>query len=1076
MLPEPLKFVKFAVFLILGYLNCFAGTAPDSILAQKLESAAQSLYNQSRFDSSLIAFQEAAGVWENEGRWDDVVRCMIMVAYNQLSQGDFISGYNTLTEAENNIQKHPIRTQELLGKIHILKGHIYSQKGEHAGAQKTIERGLEVYERTIGSDNSTYASALYALASATYFTGQYERTLELVKRAEVLQSKHSGVRSTQRATTLTLKGLVLDAKNEFDPAIDAFLEALNIFEEHGKHISSEAGLCYLNLLSTSFNKGDYRSALEYGKSGIEIYHRLGLTADFNVAGTYSKLGEVYTVLGDIEKAIFHLQHALVLFQEHQVQKQSAIGVLHQLLANAYERAGETGKAFEYSHKGIAILEQAYDTLHPQIGFMYEHAGDMHRSAGRYSEALLYYRKAMAAREHIGTTTSRNDIAFIHSSIGLCYLLQGKRDSARHHLTIAAEMQSKSRQVNIAQKAAVLQRFGDLHRGVKRYDRALRAYHDAMNVLSGSTPNGAAAAVPPYQQSVYKKELLELVTSVATLLEDRYAATRSVEYLEQGLTYYSAALDIIDDLRRRYTADGSKAILSERSAAIYGSASRLALRLYAATKNTGYRDRAFLIADRSKANMLLDKVSDGGAKHFAGIPDSLLEQEKELLNEISFLDIRMQKNGAADGVAGENVLWQKQKFTLRERHGTLIELFEQKYPAYFALKYSRPATTVAEIQSMLDPGTAIVQYLAGERDILLFVLTRDRLTVRTLPDAPRVYRQAGLFVDAITKFDADEYRRQGAALYRSILRPAESDLRSATDIIVIPDGRLHYVPFEALPVGGAATTTDFTSLPYLITRYAVSYAYSAEFLKTMNVHRRPKHGAVTSFAGFAPVFRDSLKNGNFLANRAFVEESGLSDVRSITLDGKKFNELRYSEDEINSISRSFGEQAMPSRTFLHTDATESNFKKYSGTVDIVHIATHGYINEKNPKQTAILFSQPAQPGRDDDGILYVNETFTLSLDADLVVLSSCESGIGAMVKGEGMMTLTRGLFYAGARNIMYSLWKVPDKQTSRLMERFYSEMLAGKPYAAALRDAKLSMIASKESAFPAKWSAFVLMGR
>ncbi|MEW6062608.1 MAG: CHAT domain-containing protein, partial [Bacteroidota bacterium] len=199
-------------------------------------------------------------------------------------------------------------------------------------------------------------------------------------------------------------------------------------------------------------------------------------------------------------------------------------------------------------------------------------------------------------------------------------------------------------------------------------------------------------------------------------------------------------------------------------------------------------------------------------------------------------------------------------------------------------------------------------------------------------------------------------------------------------------------------------------------------------------------------------------------------------RSITMDGKTFNELKFSEDEVLSISRSFQSHTLPAKNFLYTSATETNFKLFSSKYDVVHVATHGFMNEKNPKLSAILFSQPREQTETDDGILYLNETYALDLKAKLVVLSSCESGVGAVIQGEGMMALTRGLFYAGAKNIIFSLWKVPDRQTYLLMDEFYKQMLSGKSYASSLREAKLTLIAAKESAFPSKWSGFVLMGK
>jgi CHAT domain-containing protein len=245
---------------------------------------------------------------------------------------------------------------------------------------------------------------------------------------------------------------------------------------------------------------------------------------------------------------------------------------------------------------------------------------------------------------------------------------------------------------------------------------------------------------------------------------------------------------------------------------------------------------------------------------------------------------------------------------------------------------------------------------------------------------------------------------------------------------------------------------------------------------LNAGTDRKSAGPQSFIGFAPVFKDTGKNSDFFANRSFAERSGMSDVRSITLDGKTFNELKYSDEEITSIGTTFRQHALSAASYLNEEATEENFKTYAPLYDIVHVATHGFINEKDPKHSAVIFSQPGPTTAGEDGILHLHETFNLNLKAKLVVLSSCESGIGTLVDGEGMMALSRGLFYAGAKNIIVSLWKVSDRQTYVLMDEFYKNLASGSTYAASLRAAKLSMIRSKDSAFPGKWSGFVLIGQ
>ena len=1068
------KYTIISLFSLLGIQILLADFPHDSLQARNFEQIGQELFDRSQFDSASMMYTKASAIWEKHSRWQELVQTRLKISYNLLFKSDYSTAYAMLSGAEGMIRKHPEIESSLLGRIYVLQGYIHSNKEEHTDAIERISKGLGVYANAIGTENATYASALYALGSAEYYVGRYETSYVLLKRAESLQEKFTGPQSNQVAVTKTMIGLVLDAKNEFDEAIGTFHDVLSILRELRKENSPESGLCYLNLLSTYRNKGDYARAVAYGKKTIDVYHRIGLPDDANVASAYCTLGEVYTAIGDFDNAQIHLQRSLDLFREKHPGKRAVIGILHQLFAKMYDRTGDRDKALEYSLKGIDLLERSYGPSHPQIGFMYEHVADIYSDAGRYRDAVTYYQKALAARRHIGTTKSRNDAAVLYSSIAHVYMKMGRLDSAAGSLARASELQKSSNQKNIVQQALLLKRYGNLHRANRQYDAAARSYQDAIILLTGGSLPDRTEIVPAFENTTHKKELLELLKLKASLFEERFTATQRLSDLQNSLAHYQTALDLVDDLRRQYSTDGSKLVLAGESASLYGNACRLAVTLFRKTGDPGYKERAFLIADRSKANVLLDKVFDGEAKHFAGIPDSLLEKENGLLQQIASLDVQIQKSVEVDAAPQNIANLTVQKFDLRSQHARLLDVLEDNYPAYFALKYDRPVTTVREIQSAIARGTVIIQYVAGPREVYAFALSRDRLTVHVLPNTERINTLIEQYTGALRRYDEAEYRSAGTALYAAIIRPVEHSLTAAKNIVFIPDGNLHYVPFDALPAG-SESGRDLTSIQYLITKYTISYSYSAVFFMKMRGASEQETGAGHSFAGFAPVFRDSTKNGDFLANRSFVEGSGITDHRSITVDGKKFNELPYSEQEIDAIARSFGTRTMPYRTFLHTDATETNFKRYSKGYDILHVATHGFINEQNPKLSAILFSQPSSENMEDDGILYVSETFNLDLNADLIVLSSCESGIGTLVQGEGMMALTRGLFYAGARNIIYSLWKVSDKQTYLLMDRFYSELHSGKTYAAALRQAKLTMIASKESAFPAKWSGFVLMG-
>jgi|GEM_PF-800854 len=1085
---KSLQFVFFAVLAFLPAQPLFSSDMrsikDDSIKAGNFYTIAVQYAKDSHLDSSNIYFEKAGIIWKAHERWKNYLDCLQRISKNLVRQRNFTQALNVLTEGIR-IGKKKCNSQcDELGGIYIVLGYINLINEDYEQAIENVNRGLTLFQKLQINDDENKGSGYYTLGFAYKALGNYDQAIVALEQTRKIQINAIDENHHYLANTLTMLGSIYDDKNEFDKAIECYNQSLQILSVFQKINSVDAAACYHNMMISYNNKGDYYRAIEHGKTTIQIYIDLLMPEHPNVASTYGKLGEIYTTIGDYEKAKDYLERSLQIFTSRYPEKRSAVGALYHRLGEVYKQTGDLAKALSYSTRGIHLLEQTLGELHPQTGFMYELLAGVYAEQKNFSEALTCYRKAIAARERVENSTSRNDIAALYSSIAGLYIEQNKLDSASFFMQKAKTIESASSERNIPQYASMMKRFGDLSIRKKNYRDALRSYHHAIAVLSGAHEDDEVYALPELDKSIYKKDLLDVVTRKANTFEVLYRANKNLNDLRAAFRHYQQAASLVDDVRKQYSADASKFHLAEKSKSIYANACRLALALYAATNDPSYNEQAFLIADRSKANIILEKLFDGEAKYYAGIPDSLLQREKELLQNIAFCETQIYKlSERKEGPDGDAISRLKaENFALKTEHQQLVELFGREYPKYFELKYARYSLSLNDVQERLEPNTVLVEYLVDRDAVYAFGVTKDRFVVKTLTRASALNSAVERFTASLKKYDSENYLSSGYELYAALLQPFRKELQSHKKVIVIPDGNLYYVPFEALPVQRYARTSDFTALRYVISQNEVSYSYSAEFYLKMSgklpAGRRldSASGSTPGFVGFAPVFRDSTKNGDFLANRSSVEESGISDVRSITLDGKTFNELKYSEEEIVSISGSFASHSLPAKSFLHTAATETNFKEFSRSYDIIHVATHGFINEKNPKFSAILFSQPAVPTPDDDGILYVDETFNLNLKAQLVVLSSCESGLGKLVQGEGMIALTRGLFYAGAKNIVFSLWKVSDKQTYLLMDEFYKQLLAGSSYSSALREAKLKMISSKESAFPSKWSGFVLVGK
>jgi CHAT domain-containing protein len=296
------------------------------------------------------------------------------------------------------------------------------------------------------------------------------------------------------------------------------------------------------------------------------------------------------------------------------------------------------------------------------------------------------------------------------------------------------------------------------------------------------------------------------------------------------------------------------------------------------------------------------------------------------------------------------------------------------------------------------------------------------------------------------------------LYDLLLRPAESLLTGSQRLLIVADGPLQLLPFAALRRNRAEYVVDWKPLHTVV---------SATVYAELGKMRHPAENKPLELAAFGdPRMPPSGKAG--------LERSANPDLRLAAERGFDFGRLPFSRQEVESIAALFPRR---SRTYLGSDATEEHAKALGKDVRYIHFATHGLLDERFPLNSALVFSIPgqAQPGK-DNGLLQAWEIFEqVRLDADLVTLSACNTGLGKELKGEGLIGLTRAFQYAGARSILASLWSVDDFRTMQLMQRFYTELRRGRSKDEALRAAQLELAHSQSAPAPYYWAGFSLIG-
>ncbi|HNI45265.1 MAG TPA: CHAT domain-containing protein, partial [Chitinophagales bacterium] len=340
---------------------------------------------------------------------------------------------------------------------------------------------------------------------------------------------------------------------------------------------------------------------------------------------------------------------------------------------------------------------------------------------------------------------------------------------------------------------------------------------------------------------------------------------------------------------------------------------------------------------------------------------------------------------------------------------------------------------------------------------------------------------------------DAYIIDGYDLYRHLLLSiVEADLLDGVNrLILIPDGILSRLPFEALPTMVCSPDTRYENIPYLLQQYSVQYHYSATLWANQQAVKQAKQAATTAsgFVGFAPVYSDTAHNKSEqdidsplpddfykkigiekpIEQRRIAYSEIPEAVRSV-IDGRDFVELPQSEHEVKNVAALFQQQGEPARVLLHQAANLSQFKALAGNYRYLLIAAHADYNGEKPDQTGIIFSPNEGDG---NAIFYMGDAYNLRLQADLVVLSCCETGLGKSQNGEGTMALNRGFLYSGAKNVIYTLFKVHDRESSELTTELFRALLSDAEPITALRQAKLRLI--QRGLMPNKWAGYVLVG-
>lgn len=573
-------------------------------------------------------------------------------------------------------------------------------------------------------------------------------------------------------------------------------------------------------------------------------------------------------------------------------------------------------------------------------------------------------------------------------------------------------------------------------------------------------------LPAVENAQYSYEWLYSLVIKSNVLYSRYQeqGEATQDQLEHCLKSSDIAMEMAVLLRASYRIEGAKYQLSELSQLVSHQAIQTCGDLYHQTQDTRYLHQLYHYIETSKSTLLLQAVQQLRAQKVSNVPDSVVEKENDLKTRIAYYSGEVyyeSKRGRYMDKARLDML--KQAFeTAKAAYPKYLLFIKETYPEYYAMKYAGQPVACTDLQERMSAQDILVNYAVVDSVVHIVLVSNDKLVYQRSAIKEKLHQAVRRYITSLKGEHAKDFVRYSNIWYHLLIEPIKDDL-DGRFLVIIPDAELNYLPFELIPtedieqrfaVSSKENYNLYKDLPYLIKTTAITYNYSATLYLQAQEHDYSK--VPNAFVGFAPDFSKPMPFGV-----ADVERQ--NRYKNLTL-----NPLGNAALEVKRIR-----ELTSGKAFLGQLATEAEFKASAQNYGILHFATHGVLNHKYPLYSSLVLIGDEK----EDGLLHTYELYNMQLNAEMVALSACNTGIGTIKKGEGAMSVARGFAYAGCPNIAMTLWPISDQATQVLMENFYIYLLRGLPKAEALRQAKLNFLNTGDGLIcvPYFWSGLILVG-
>ena len=805
---------------------------------------------------------------------------------------------------------------------------------------------------------------------------------------------------------------------DFEPALVGYQRSLVLMEslKNQRGISnslSGIGLIYRTL-------GDFDEAMKFYKRGLAAAEA---AQDKAVIGnTLNLMGVTYRLQGNRRLALEYFQKALALFKETNYQT-GVIGVLNNI-GNVYLQQSQFDLAQDSFTKSLELATSA--KYRPQVSLALNNIGRVHHIRGDRAKALEYYQQSLALREELGDKTGAT-----RTLINLAELYKDLKDYDRSEEYYKKSLERLESSGNKADLPVTISGLGQLQ------------------LLRGN-PKSALEWLNRATELAREGERLDVLWLALSITGK---AHRDLKQEDQARAAFTESIEVVEELRRQIAgAEQEQQLFLEDKLSPYQS-------LVALFVDRNEWQQAFSMSEQAKARVLLD-VLQFGRTSMGQMTSAEREVERKLRGSMVTINNQLLRETQVSPINDNRIADLKAR---RQQSRLAYESFRTNlYATHPELKKQRGEILPISLEQVgnliADTHGALLEFsLAGDK-AFLFVLTKSapgkspaKLKVYQLAvGAKELAQQADNFRLTLAQRDLT-YASAARELYKTLLGPAEAELRGKTNLVIVPDGKLWDLPFQALQNSRGR---------HLIEDFAISYAPSLTVLREMKQLRQ----------------RKQLKNAGA---DSLLAIGNPSRGEAISMNGpstsEKPDDLIETQRQVSALAELYGRSR--SRVYTGDMARESRVKAEAGDYRVLQLATHGVLNDAAPMYSYVVLARE-ESGAEDDGLLEAWELMNMNLNSDLVSLSGCETARGRTSAGEGVIGLSWALFVAGSPTTLVSQWKVESASTTDLMLEFHRQLHSFGSHGSksiALQRAAKKILNNVQYRHPFYWAGFVVVG-